>query len=199
MSPRGRPPAEAGQSASKKAKIAKVAAKSFAKVGYEKTTIRLVAEAAEVDPKLVMHYFGNKESLFVSTLKTPFNPKVLVASLRLLPRTSWGARIAEIFFSEVGSKSPQRTLTGVIRAAVSEPAAAEMFKKFYVEQILVPLLSGLDIDNPVQRAVAVSSVMTGYVFSSQIIDLQSLTGTNLANRKKLLGQLIQVALTGPLD
>ncbi len=199
MSPRGRPSAEGKQSEPKKAIIAKVAAKSFAKVGYEKTTIRLVADAAEVDPKLVMHYFGNKESLFVSTLKIPFNPKVVLAGLKLLPRAQWGARMADVFFSEVGSKNPQRTLTGVIRASVSEPAAAEMFKSFYVEQILVPLLTGLDVDNPMQRAIAVSSVMTGFVFTSQIIDLQSLAGSNLANRKKLLGQLIQVALTGPLD
>ncbi len=199
MSPRGRPSASNAQSESKKTRIGKVAAKSFAKVGYEKTTIRSVANAAEVDPKLVMHYFGSKESLFVSTLKTPFNPKVVLAGLKLLPRANWGARIADVFFSDSGSRSPQRTLVGVIRAAVSEPAAAEMFKSFYVEQILVPMLTGLNVDNPMQRSVAISSVMTGFVFTSQIVDLQSLVGSDLGKRKKLLAQLIQAALTGPLD
>ncbi|WP_279583306.1 helix-turn-helix domain-containing protein [Fodinicola feengrottensis] len=36
----------------------------FAERGYERTTIRAVATAAQVDPALVMQYFGSKEELF---------------------------------------------------------------------------------------------------------------------------------------
>ena len=65
---------KAGRPASggdKRLLIEKVARKAFASVGYDKTTIRLVAENAGVDPKLVMHYFGNKQKLFVATMKFP--------------------------------------------------------------------------------------------------------------------------------
>jgi AcrR family transcriptional regulator len=36
----------------------------FAEVGFERATIRAVARAAEVDPALVMQYFGSKQELF---------------------------------------------------------------------------------------------------------------------------------------
>jgi len=38
-------------------------------LGYERTTIRLVAAAASIHPSLVMLYFGSKENLFPSSSK----------------------------------------------------------------------------------------------------------------------------------
>ncbi|MCP2328287.1 AcrR family transcriptional regulator [Hamadaea flava] len=46
-------------------RILAAARKSFAEVGYERTTIRSVAGAARVDPALVMQYFGAKEELLL--------------------------------------------------------------------------------------------------------------------------------------
>lgn len=42
----------------------RAATRLFAETGYERTTIRAVATAAETDPSLVMRYFGSKEELF---------------------------------------------------------------------------------------------------------------------------------------
>ncbi|MEQ4714939.1 helix-turn-helix domain-containing protein [Nonomuraea sp. B19D2] len=36
----------------------------FAEVGFERATIRAIAKRAEVDPALVMQYFGSKQELF---------------------------------------------------------------------------------------------------------------------------------------
>ena len=36
----------------------------FAEQGYERTTVRDVAARAEIDPALVIRYFGSKEGLF---------------------------------------------------------------------------------------------------------------------------------------
>ena len=46
------------------ARILAAAAAVFVADGYERTTIRAVASAAEVDPGLVMHYFGSKQELY---------------------------------------------------------------------------------------------------------------------------------------
>ncbi|MFG1604147.1 TetR family transcriptional regulator [Actinoplanes sp. NPDC049265] len=46
------------------ARILAAARHLFAAVGYDRTTIRAVAAAAEVDAGLVMHYFGSKDALF---------------------------------------------------------------------------------------------------------------------------------------
>jgi AcrR family transcriptional regulator len=46
------------------ARILAAAAALFVASGYERTTIRAIAQAAGVDAGLVMHYFGSKQDLF---------------------------------------------------------------------------------------------------------------------------------------
>src|ERR1700761_3831730 len=60
--PRG--DARAGQRRRTQARILAAATELFVATGYERTTIRAVAQAAGVDAGLVMHYFGSKQALF---------------------------------------------------------------------------------------------------------------------------------------
>src|ERR1700761_2871988 len=46
--------------------ILDIARSQFGSHGFERTTIRSVASAADVDPALVMHYFGSKAALFAA-------------------------------------------------------------------------------------------------------------------------------------
>ena len=46
------------------ARILAAASELFVASGYERTTIRAIAQAAGVDAGLVMHYFGSKQELF---------------------------------------------------------------------------------------------------------------------------------------
>ncbi|MFI5691512.1 TetR/AcrR family transcriptional regulator [Kribbella sp. NPDC051586] len=48
----------------------------FAETGYDRTTIRAVAAAAQVDPGLVMHYFGSKQQLFARAAETDNRPVI---------------------------------------------------------------------------------------------------------------------------
>src|SRR5262249_54800746 len=45
-------------------RILAAARSSVAEHGFERTTIRAIAAAAQVDPALVMQYFGSKQALF---------------------------------------------------------------------------------------------------------------------------------------
>ncbi|MBB5911312.1 AcrR family transcriptional regulator [Nocardia transvalensis] len=45
-------------------RILDAARRLFAESGYDRTTIRAIATAAETDPGLVMRYFGSKDKLF---------------------------------------------------------------------------------------------------------------------------------------
>ncbi|MCL2585930.1 MAG: TetR/AcrR family transcriptional regulator, partial [Streptosporangiales bacterium] len=48
--------------------ILAVARGRFAERGYDAASLRAIAAEAEVDPALVIHYFGSKEKLFVETM-----------------------------------------------------------------------------------------------------------------------------------
>jgi AcrR family transcriptional regulator len=56
--------ARAEQRRATEAAILDAARAAFAEFGYERSTIRRIAEAAGVDPGLVMHYYGSKQQLF---------------------------------------------------------------------------------------------------------------------------------------
>ena len=194
MKTRGRPLCSTQGNDQRRRAIAKASAHSFAKLGYDKTTIRGVAEKAGVDPKLVMHYFGNKERLFLSTIPMPINPVVTARLLRLVPRSMWGAKLAEVFFSGGEHGGPRQTGQGVIRAAASEPVAAKLFRSYYGE-FFIPIFRSLGIDHPEFRAVTVSSLFAGFTFTSRIVDLESLGGSDRASRIAMLATLVQTALT----
>jgi AcrR family transcriptional regulator len=49
-----------------KAAILAAARERFAESGYEAATIRAIAADANIDPSMVMRYFGNKDQLFAA-------------------------------------------------------------------------------------------------------------------------------------
>lgn len=178
--------------------IAKVAARLFSDLGYEKTTIRLVADEAAVDPKLVMHYYGNKQKLFVATMKVPSEVHAALTLLRLVPKASWGSRISDVIWLAQKSGAIQ-TLIGVLRASASEREAAEMFREFYLENMLLPMVSQLDVDNKEIRAIMMSSIMAGFVFTTEIVGLAETLKLDNKKTKKLFANLVQTALTAEIE
>lgn len=56
-------------SAATRKRIAEAAARLFSEQGFEKTSVRSIAAAAEADAALVIRYFGSKEDLFLATIQ----------------------------------------------------------------------------------------------------------------------------------
>ncbi|MBP0651818.1 TetR/AcrR family transcriptional regulator, partial [Mycobacterium tuberculosis] len=50
-------------------RILKAARTLFAELGYEKTTIRAIAAAADINVSMVIRYYGSKEELFVAAAR----------------------------------------------------------------------------------------------------------------------------------
>lgn len=177
-----------------KAKIGKIASKQFSEIGYEKTTIRSVAEASGVDPKLVMHYFGNKEKLFASTMSLPHEAAAAMALLSLVPKRQWGSRISDLIWLSKKAKS-NKVMVGIIRASASEDKAAEMLREFYADNLFNPMLAALKVDNQEIRSVMLSSLMVGYTFNNEILDLFEHLGVSDKKTKALFAKTVQTILT----
>lgn len=181
----------------RQAQIEAAASRLFAEVGYEKTTIRLVAEEAGVDPKLVMHYFGNKQKLFMATVQVPKEVSRAIKVLALTPKSMWGKRISDVIWLAQKAGAFQ-TLVGVIRASASEPEAAAMFRQFYFSNLLLPMISGLDVDHKELRATMMSSVMAGFVFTQEIVEINKLVKVRDSHRKALFASIVQSILTSKI-
>lgn len=60
---------KAKRSDTTKEAILAAARERFAEDGYERATIRAIAADADIDPSMVMRYFGNKEKLFAEAVR----------------------------------------------------------------------------------------------------------------------------------
>jgi AcrR family transcriptional regulator len=108
---------------------------SFARDGYEATTIRAVAGDARVDPALVMHFYGSKEGLFAAVLEQlDAVAETLLASLAG-PRTGRGRRFTRAYFAVWEDPLTGSQLRGLVRAAIGSPRATGMFQGHVVASL----------------------------------------------------------------
>ena len=189
----GRPPAS---SSDKAGAIVAIASQLFASKGYEKTTIRLVAERAGVDPKLVMHYFESKQKLFIASLKVPVEAEAAIALTKTLPKSNWGTAIVDLVW-EIQSKD-DHPLISMIRASASDPDAAKMLKEFYLKTLMENLAQSIDIDNKELRLKLVSSLVSGFTFTNKILELFANSKSSIKSRKLILAKAIQEILTAKI-
>lgn len=177
--------------------ISHAAVRQFSELGYERTTIRSVALEAGVDPKLVMHYFGNKVALFVQTMAMPETADRAIALLKVTPKNLVGRALAEaIFASQKNGEDLQ--LVGIIRAASSEPEAGEMVREAYLKKTMMRIVDVMNLDNAELRAVMLATVVAGFVFTSRIVPLHELANATEKQRKAILARVIGEILTAKL-
>src|SRR3954464_6086951 len=80
-------------SADTKAVILAAARERFAESGFERATIRAIAADANIDPSMVMRYFGNKDELFAAAADFDLQ----IPDLSDVNRKQLGARLVAHF------------------------------------------------------------------------------------------------------
>jgi AcrR family transcriptional regulator len=186
-----------GQSGTREAILA-AAQRQFARLGYDRTSIRAVAAEAGVDQKLVTHYFGSKQQLFVAAVELPVAPADLAAILTGNQR-KLGERLARYVILELLDRPDARnSMTGVIRAAASEPEAARMVRELLMREIWSPAAELLGSDNAELRVTLLASQLFGLIMARCIVaaePLASLPGERLA---AAIAPTLHHYLTGPI-
>ncbi|WP_328397900.1 TetR family transcriptional regulator [Streptomyces sp. NBC_00390] len=137
-----------------KAAILEAARERFAADGYERATIRAIARDAGIDPSMVMRYYGNKEGLFAAASEFDLR----LPELRALPAKHIGAVLVSHFLDRW---EQDEVLTALLRASVTNAAAAERAHEIFREQ-LGPVAAGVCPDPaqaPRRAALAASQIL----------------------------------------
>ena len=120
--------------------IADAARQLFAERGFDRTSIRAVAEAAGVDPALVSHFYGSKQQLFVAVTELPFEPRDVIPQLVAGDRETLGFRFATFLLTVLESDEGRSRFTGLVRAAASEPEAARMVRELVTTRVIAAIV-----------------------------------------------------------
>jgi AcrR family transcriptional regulator len=182
---RGRPP---GESVTREA-IIREARRQFADHGYRATSLRSIGRAAAVDPRLVLHYFGSKQELFTESVELPLEPEQAIAIVFADGNERAAGNAARLLVSVIDDPDTRRPLVALLRAAVSEPEAADLIREVLTQRLLLPIATRLGGERAPLRASFVASQVVGLVVVRYVVRIGPLAE---ATREDLVRALVPV-------
>lgn len=155
--------------------ILAVARDRFATRGYDATSLRSIATVANVDPALVIHYFGSKEGLFIAATGLPADLPELFAGLAALPPHDFARALVLGYVRLVDSDASRNSIIALVRSAVSNERAAAMLREFLTAELL-PVVAGFTAGADAQlKAALIAAHLIGIAVLRHVLRLEPLT------------------------
>ncbi|MFD0559672.1 TetR family transcriptional regulator [Stackebrandtia endophytica] len=164
----------------------------FAAEGYERSSIRRIATAAEVDPALIHHYFGTKDKLFLEAVEAPFDPKTVIPEVFGPGITDVGERLVRAFIGVWDSPNGTRA-EAFLRSAVNHPFMSKLVEQFILNHIIKTALNNLDaeIDHVSVRGSLIASQLLGLAVARYLVKLSAIRDLSPDTLAKIYGPTIQ--------
>ncbi|MFC4536265.1 TetR/AcrR family transcriptional regulator [Sphaerisporangium dianthi] len=160
----------------------------FAERGFERTTIRAVAEAAGVDPALVMQHFGSKQELFSHAVQASPASEDGQGAGPLIDR------LLEALGLKLGGLPPASL--AMMRSMLTHPEAAASARARLGTQI-DQIAEALPGDDARLRAALATSVMLGVTISHHLLDLEPLREAPRDEIERLMRPCLLALLHAP--
>ncbi|RDH78959.1 TetR/AcrR family transcriptional regulator [Mycolicibacterium moriokaense] len=170
-------------SAETKAVILAAAKERFAESGFERATIRAIAADADIDPSMVMRYFGSKDQLFAAAADFDLQ----LPDLADVDRADIGARLVDYFMDRW---ERDEALVVLLRSSTSNADAAGRMREIFAAQ-LMPAIAGINPDRPDRRASLVATQMLGLALCRYVLRLPPIVEMSHAEVVASLGPTVQ--------
>jgi len=151
------------------ARILDAAARLFVELGYERATIRGIAQQAGVDAGLVMHYFGSKQELFRRV--THASPAQVLSG----PPEQVSEQILAML-ADTLAHEPVQSLA-VLRSMLTHPEAAQATQEG-AARYRAQISRSIPAPDADARAALVSAIMLGVIVSRHLLKDDALTGAS---------------------
>ena len=179
--------------------ILAAATRQFAEHGYDRASLRAIASDAGVDHKLIGHFFGTKQQLFVAAVGLPLNPAEVLPGLLAGDRDTLGQRLGALLLTVLEAPELHQRMTSVIRAAATEPQIARMMREFLGRELFGPATRLLDADDGPFRANLAGSQLVGLIMARYIIKIEPLASMPPAVVAAAIAPTLQHYLLGQLN
>jgi AcrR family transcriptional regulator len=186
-----------GASGTREAILA-AARRQFGEQGYDRTTLRSVAAEAGVDPALVVHFFGTKQRLFLAGVELPVEPDELVEHVAAGPRDAVGERLATYVLNALEDPDVRSRWVGMVRAAASEPEAANRLRTVLETRVFAPLVKALGVEDAPFRATLAGSQIVGIAMARHVVGVEPLASADPETLAAAIAPTLQRYLVEPL-
>jgi AcrR family transcriptional regulator len=178
--------------------ILAAAREEFARRGFDGTTMRGIARAAGVDPRLVHHYFDGKDAVFTAAFELPVRPQDVVEPMVALGPDGIGERLIRLFLTVWDTPPGQQRIVALLSASLTSEAAARMLREFLTREVFARIVTALRTDDAELRASLAASQMMGLVVARYVVGIEPLASLEPDVVVGLIGPALQAYLTGPL-
>jgi AcrR family transcriptional regulator len=166
-----------------KAVILAAAKQRFAESGFERATIRAIAADANIDPSMVMRYFGNKEQLFAAAADFDLQ----MPDLSGVDRKQIGARLVSHFLDRW---ERDEALVVLLRSSTTNDEAAQRMRKIFSTQ-LRPVIAKINPTDAPRRAGLLATQVLGLALCRYVLRLPPVVAMSHDEVVAWLGPTIQ--------
>ncbi|MFF0708856.1 TetR/AcrR family transcriptional regulator [Gordonia sputi] len=179
-----------------RAAILASAQEHFARSGFAGATVRAIAQDADIDPSMVIRYFGDKRGLFTAATTVD----VEVPDLSVLPEEQRGRAVVEHFLRIWDDGASSDLLSVLFRSAMTDPVARDRVVEI-VEAHMLPMVTAVvsDEDEAPTRTGLIAGQVLGLALSRKVLELPLTTDIPAQVLVNSVGATIQQYLTAPLD
>ncbi|MDT5077282.1 MAG: hypothetical protein QOJ80_1919 [Mycobacterium sp.] len=172
-----------------KAVILAAARERFAESGYEAATIRAIAADANIDPSMVMRYFGNKDQLFAAAAEFDLR----FPDLSDVPPSELGHALVAHFLARWEDDD---ALVVLLRSATTNAEAAQRMKDIFAAQ-LMPAISKFVPEDAPRRAGLIATQILGMALCRFVLRLPPVVAMSREDLVEWLGPTLQRYATAP--
>lgn len=190
---RGRPSGATGA----RDAILVVARARFLADGYNRVTLRSIADQAGVDVALISYHFGSKHGLFGASMYLPANPPDILAQALTGPLATVPERIVRAVVSTWDDPERGGALRALAQAALTDPDVGRLFREMAEREMITRIAERIGGADAPRRAAVAASQLAGLIFMRYVLRLEplaSMTADELAAR---LAPTLRAALAGP--
>jgi len=168
-------------------RILEAARRIFARDGYDRATIRAIAAEADINPAMVMRYYGSKEGLF--TAVTDYLPRW--EGLDSVPLAELGETLVRRVLDNWENPENGPTQRAILRASLSSDAARAKYAQQAQNQYIALLgVIGKSKQAQVARAL-IGTQIIGLLVGRYILQVPALAAMPRETLIREVGRTIQ--------
>jgi AcrR family transcriptional regulator len=171
-------------------RILDAARRLFGQQGYELTTIRGVADAADIHPSLVMRYYGNKEGLFAAAAVFDLEFPDLIQ----VKRGERGPVMVRHFLDRWEARDHE--LPALLRVAVTHDQARARLIEIFRRQLMPVVASLCGAERAPECTALIATQMLGLALTRYVLRLPPVVALKEELIVERVGATVEAYLSG---
>ena len=173
-------------------RIMAAAREVFAAVGYDRATVRMIAERASVVPAMLIRYFGSKEGVFAASVQLDLQ----LPDLTDVPTGARGPLLVSHFLKRWEEPAHDGDLVALLRASADHPEARERMTSIFGAQLTLAVRQAGGDERVPERAALVATQMLGLAYCRYVAKLPPVVALAPEVITAALGPTIERYLSG---